>query len=79
MTEIVLEMEFSSDERQDVVVEALTGMPGVSVAAQPWDRGRRRSISIETDDPDQVDIVREIAWQFDPDAVQHALHVAELS
>jgi len=63
------------------LVEAATGlavMPGLRVVRRR-DRGRLYlEVVIATPDPDDVDIAREVVWQFDPEAVQESVHLLEV-
>ncbi|MEO6605746.1 MAG: hypothetical protein ABIN55_09040 [Aeromicrobium sp.] len=73
---MTLTMELSSDDAFTAVELALTAMANVSLKRLP---GRNVDVRIDTDDPDLVDIVREIAWEYDPAAVQHSLSLADVS
>ena len=79
MHRVTLDMELSSDDAYVSVEQALDAMPNVALARTPGDRGPHITVTIDTDDPDLVDIVREIAWEYDPTAVQHSLVLAEVS
>ncbi|WP_456697564.1 hypothetical protein [Aeromicrobium sp. P5_D10] len=65
----------SSDAAFDTVVTALHAIPDVGLDTPSWIEERHLMVTIHTDDPDVVDIVREITWQFDPLAIQHSLHL----
>jgi hypothetical protein len=72
-------MELSSDDAYVSVAQALEAMPNVTLARVSGESARQITVTIDTDDPDLVDIVREIAWEYDPTAVQHSLRLAEVS
>jgi hypothetical protein len=72
-------MELSSDDAYVSVAQALEAMPNVTLSREPGEGGAHITVTIDTDDPDLVDIVREIAWEYDPAAVQHSLRLAEVS
>lgn len=76
MHRVTLTMELSGDDAYFAVEQALSAMANVTVARLPE---RQISVTIETDDPDLVDIVREIAWEYDPAAVQQSLELADVS
>lgn len=76
MHRVTLTMELSGDNAYVAVEQALGAMANVSLARLPE---HKISVTIETDDPDLVDIVREIAWEYDPAAVQHSLELADVS
>lgn len=69
-------LELSSDEAYLSVEPALSVLSEVSLERLP---DHRLIVTIETDDPDVVDIVRELAWEYDPTAVQHSLQLADVS
>jgi hypothetical protein len=71
-------MELSSDDAYVSVQQALDAMPNVTLTRVAGDHRPHISVTIDTDDPDLVDIVREIAWEYDPTAVQHSLQLAEV-
>ena len=79
MHRVILDMELSSDDACVSVQHALDAMPRVSLERRGGERGPHLTVTIDTDDPDLVDIVREIAWEYDPAAVQHSLLLAEVS
>lgn len=79
MHRVTLGMELSSDDAYVSVEQALAAMPNVTLGRTTGERGPNITVTIETDDPDLVDIVREIAWEYDPTAVQHSLQLAEVS
>ncbi|MCW2800231.1 MAG: hypothetical protein JWQ70_1703 [Aeromicrobium sp.] len=79
MHRVTLDMELSSEDAYVSVEQALAEMPNVALTRVAGDRGPHISVTIDTDDPDLVDIVREIAWEYDPTAVQHSLQLAEVS
>ncbi len=80
MHRVTLDMELSSGEAYDNVEQALLTLPNVTLKrTEVGDGGPHLTVTIETDDPDLVDIVREIAWEYDPTAVQHSLRLAEVS
>jgi hypothetical protein len=76
MHRVVLNMQMSSDEAYATVRTALGAIPDITIDAPGWDHNRHLVVTIESDDPDAVDIVREITWQFDALAIQHSLHLA---
>ena len=76
MHRVTLTMELSGDDAYTAVEQALTAMAHVSLKRLP---GRKIDVTIETDDPDLVDIVREITWEYDPAAIQHSLLLADVS
>lgn len=76
MHQVTLTMELSSDDAYVAVEQALSAMTNVTLERLPQ---RQMDVTIETDDPDLVDIVREIAWEYDPAAVQHSLSLADVS
>lgn len=78
MHQVVLNMEMSSSDAYAVVTDALRAIPQVTLESPPWSQGCHLTVTIETDDPDVVDIVREVAWEYDPAAVQHSLHLADV-
>lgn len=75
MHQVTLDMQMSSDDAFDTVVTALHAIPDVGLDTPSWIEERHLMVTIHTDDPDVVDIVREITWQFDPLAIQHSLHL----
>jgi hypothetical protein len=79
MHRVTLGMELSSDDAYVSVEQALAAMPNVTLACTAGERGPNITVTIDTDDPDLVDIVREIAWEYDPTAVQYSLQLAEVS
>lgn len=79
MHRVTLDMELSSDDACLSVEQALQTMAHVNLRRVAGDRGPHLTVTIDTDDPDLVDIVREIAWEYDPTAVQHSLVFAQLS
>jgi len=79
MTTVTLVMQMSSDDALATVVTALHAMPDVSLGAPGWTTHRQLVITISTVDPDTVDIVREIIWQFDPLAMQHSVDLYDAS
>ncbi len=76
MHRVTLTMELSSDDAYTAVEQALSVMANVSLVQLA---GRKIDVTIDTDDPDLVDIVREIAWEYDPAAVQHSLSLADVT
>ena len=76
MHRVTLTMELSSDGAYIAVEQALSAMANVSLARHA---GCEIDVMIDTDDPDLVEIVREIAWEYDPAAVQHSLSLADVS
>lgn len=79
MHRVTLGMELSSDDAYFNVEQALETIPNVTLTRTPGERGPHITVTIDTDDPDLVDIVREIAWEYDPTAVQHSLQLADVS
>ena len=77
MHRAVLNMQMSSDEAFHTVALALGALPDLTIDAPGWNNNRHLVVTIETDDPDIIDIVREVAWQFDALAIQHSLHLAD--
>lgn len=75
MHQVTLDMQMSSDDAYATVVTALHAIPDVDLESPSWIADRHLMVTIQTDDPDVVDIVREITWQFDPLAIQHSLHL----
>ena len=55
------------------VVIALDGVDGVRVLPKASLGDRRVQVIISTDDPDDVEIARELVWQIDPSAIQQAV------
>lgn len=76
MHRVTLTMELSGDNAYVAVEQALSAMANVTLARLPE---HQIAVTIETDDPDLVDIVREIAWEYDPAAVQQSLELADVS
>lgn len=76
MHRVTLTMELSGADAYIAVEQALSAMANVTLARLPE---RQLVVTIETDDPDLVDIVREIAWEYDPAAVQQSLELATVS
>ncbi len=76
MHRVTLTMELSGEDAYTAVEQALSAMDNVTIARLPQ---RQILVTIDTDDPDLVDIVREIAWEYDPTAVQQSLHLADVS
>lgn len=76
MHRVTLMLELSSDDAYISVEPALSVLSEVSLQRLP---DRQLNVTIETDDPDVVDIVRELAWEYDPGAVQHSLQLADVS
>ena len=76
MHRVTLTMELSSADAYVAVEQALSAMANVTLVRLP---DHQISVTIETDDPDLVDIVREIAWEYDPAAVQQSLELATVS
>lgn len=79
MHRVTLSMELSSNDAYVSVAQALDAMANVTLTRAAGDSGPHITVTIDTDDPDLVDIVREIAWEYDPAAVQHSLRLAEVS
>ena len=79
MHQVVIDMEMSSVAALTTVAAALSSMDHVTLENPASTQGCHLLVVIQTDDPDMVDIVREIAWEYDPGAVQHSLHLAEVS
>lgn len=77
MHRVVLNMQMSSADAFSTVSLALGAIPDITVDAPGWNNNRHLVVTIESDDPDVVDIVREITWQFDALAIQHSLHLAD--
>ncbi len=77
MHRVVLNMQMSSDDAFATVSTALGAIPDITIDAPGWNNNRHLVVTIQTDDPDIVDIVREITWQFDALAIQHSLHLAD--
>lgn len=75
MQTATLVMQMSTDDALATVVTALHAMPSITIAAPAWTTYLQLVITIDTADPDTVDIVREIIWQFDPMASQHSVHL----
>ena len=73
MQTVTLVMQMSSEEALVTVVTALHAMPTVYVVAPAWSTHRQLVITVETSDPDMLDIVREIVWQFDGLAIQQSV------
>ena len=73
MRTATLVMQMSSDDLLATVVTALHAMPAVCLGAPAWTRSRELIITVETSDPDMVEIVQEIVWEYDALAVQHSL------
>lgn len=73
MHRVGLDMELGSVEMVSVVAAGLDGMDGVRVLRKLSLGERRVQVIISTDDPDDVEIARELAWQIDPTAIQHAV------
>jgi len=76
MHRVTLTMELSSRDAFTTVEQALSAIAHVSLVRLPK---KHIQVTIHTDDPDLVDIVREIAWEYDPAAVQHSLLLADVS
>ena len=76
MHRVTLTMELSSAEAYVAVEQALSTMADVTLERLP---GNQLNVAIETDDPDLIDIAREITWEYDPTAVQHSLVLARVS
>lgn len=70
METVTLVMQMSTDDGWATVVTALQEMPGVELRSAAPTTSRELHITVGTDDPDLVDIVREIVWQFDELATQ---------
>ncbi|MFI5425809.1 hypothetical protein [Aeromicrobium sp. UC242_57] len=79
MHQVTLDMQMSSDDALATVVTALHAIPDVGLDAPGQAVDRHLMVTIVTDDPDVVDIVREITWQFDPLAIQHSLFLGVAS
>jgi hypothetical protein len=75
---VVLTLQMSSDAAFSTVRTALGAIPDITLEAPAWGDSRQLVIAIETDDPDIVDIVREITWQFDALAIQRSSHLADV-
>ncbi len=76
MHQVTLTMELSNDDAYVAVEQALSAMSNVTLKRLPR---RQLDVVIETDDPDLVDIVREITWEYDPGAVQQSLTLSDVS
>lgn len=76
MHRVTLTMELSSKDAFTTVEHALSAIAQVSLERLPE---QQIKVMIDTDDPDLVDIVREIAWEYDPAAVQQSLLLADVS
>jgi hypothetical protein len=80
MHRVTLGMELSSDDAYVYVEQALATIPNVTLTRTTGESEPNNIlVTIDTDDPDLVDIVREIAWEYDPTAVQHSLQLTEVS
>ena len=77
MHRVVLNMQMSSDDAITTVSTALGAIPDITIDAPDRYNNRHLVVTIETEDPDVIDIVREITWQFDALAIQHSLHLAD--
>lgn len=75
MFKVTLIMLMSSENAWATVVTALHDMPGVDLSPPRWTHDRELMVTIESHDPDVVDIVREITWQFDPLAIQNSMRL----
>jgi hypothetical protein len=75
---VVLTLHMSSDAAFSTVRTALGAIPDITLESPTWGDSRHLVVAIETDDPDIVDIVREITWQFDALAIQHSSHLADV-
>ncbi len=73
MQTVTIVMQMSSDDALATVVTALHEMPAVFVGTPGRSVFRQLVITIETNDPDMIDIVREIVWQFDGLAIQQSV------
>jgi hypothetical protein len=76
MHRVTLTMELSSKDAFTNVEHALSAIAHVTLERLPK---KHIQMTIETDDPDLVDIVREIAWEYDPAAIQQSLMLADVS
>lgn len=79
MPRVTLDLQMSSDDALTTVVTALQAIPDVTVSAGTLIGERHVTVTVQSDDPDAVEIVREITWQFDPLAIQHSLLLDEAS
>lgn len=79
MHQVTLDMQMSSDDAFATVITALDALPDVGLGTPSPRAERHLMVTINTDDPDVVEIVREITWQFDPLAIQHSLHLGVAS
>ena len=70
MQNSVLHLQMSSDDAFAIVAMALDTMSDVQVEVPRWDAERMLQVTVEAEDPDVVDIVRALTWEFDPLAVQ---------
>lgn len=77
MHRIRLDMEMSSMEHIHAASTGVSTLLDVRLLHRPVLGPTRVEVIIATDDPDDVEIAREIVWQFDAGAVQHALTLFE--
>ena len=75
MQRVTLDLQMSSDDALATVRTALHAIPGVTFGTPEPVGDRHLAVTVVTDDPDLVEIVREITWQFDPLAIQHSVQL----
>ena len=75
MHQVRIEMEFSTGRRLAEVAAALRDLEGVRLLRTPRLGETVALVTVDSTDPDYVEIVRELCWEFDPAAVQRAIEV----
>ena len=76
MCQVTLGMELSSGPVVPLVAAAVTSIDGARLMRVPAVAPLFVEIRVDTEDPDVVDIVRELCWDVDPRAAQQGVSVA---
>lgn len=75
MCQVTLGMELSSGPVVPLVAAAVTSVDGARLMRVPAIAPLFVEITITTEDPDVVEIVRDLCWDVDPDAAQQGVSV----
>lgn len=76
MCQVTLGMELSNGPAVPLVAAAVKVVDRVRLMRVPAISPLFVEITIDTEDPDMVDVVRELCWEVDPHAAQQGVSVA---
>lgn len=79
MCQVTLGMELSNGPVVPLVAAAVKSIDGARLMRVPAIAPLFVEITIDTEDPDVVEIVRELCWDVDPAAAQQGVTVAACS